>query len=301
MTRLQKKCFLLSVGVHGLLLVILVGSSAFRDKPATKDIHMLMTMIPANILDKAGVGGGSPEPAAAAPQPPQPAPQVIRTPPTPRPAPAVVRTPQPVERQQPVERVERPKPREVTAEPTLPTLPPKKVAKPTDEIVPDYTPASTLTSRNKPKTSAPEVSDTYTQVASNNHLKQRIAQSLNNLARGVQTSGAAGTVMDMTGAGGGEAFVGYETVIFNAYYHAWVTPDSVAERSAKIDVKIVVARDGTILSADITSKSGESALDKSVERALRVVTKLPAFPAASHDEQRTFLIRFSPIEKEGSG
>ncbi len=62
MTRLQKKCFLLSAGVHGLLLVILVGSSAFRDKPVTKDIPILMTMIPAKILDQAGAGGGSPEP-----------------------------------------------------------------------------------------------------------------------------------------------------------------------------------------------------------------------------------------------
>ncbi len=226
---------------------------------------------------------------------------MIQTPPPPRPAPAVVRTPQPVERQQPVEPVERPKPREVTPEPALPALIPKKVAKPTHDIVPDYTPASTLLNKKKPKTSAPDVSDTYAQVAANNRLKEKFAKSVNDLAREVGKSGAAGTVMDMPGVGGGEAFVGYETAIFNAYYHAWVTPDSVAEMSAKIDVKIVVARDGTILSADIISKSGESALDKSVERALRVVTKLPPFPAASHDEQRTFLIRFSPIEKEGSG
>ena len=94
--------------------------------------------------------------------------------------------------------------------------------------------------------------------------------------RGVKSSGAEETVVDMPGQGGGEAFVGYETFIYNAYYHAWITPDSVADRLAATDAKIVVARDGTILSAEIITKSGEPALDKSVERALRAVTKIAA-------------------------
>ena len=64
MTRLQKKCFLFSAGMHGLLGVILVLSSAFRDKPATKDMPIL-TMIPSKILDEAGRRRRQPEPAAA--------------------------------------------------------------------------------------------------------------------------------------------------------------------------------------------------------------------------------------------
>ena len=72
----------------------------------------------------------------------------------------------------------------------------------------------------------------------------------------------------MPGQGGGEAFVGYETVIYNVYYHAWITPDSVADRLAATDAKIVVARDGTILSAEIISKSGEPALDRSVGKSI---------------------------------
>ena len=111
MTRLQKKCFLFSVGMHGLLAVIVLVSSAFRDKPDANDIPIL-TMIPANILDEAGAGGGSPEPAAA----PQPA--AARCPSTSarHATAAVVRTPQPIAPQQPAEPVERPKPREVEKE-----------------------------------------------------------------------------------------------------------------------------------------------------------------------------------------
>jgi TonB family protein len=309
MTRLQKKCFVLSVGMHGLLLGILVGTSAFRDKPSTKDIPILMTMIPANILDKAGVGGGSPQPAAPASQPSQPAPPALQTPPPARPAPAAVPRPQPVERQKPVEAVEpveRPKPKEVTEEPTEPALTSKKVAAKPHEIHPDFTPASSVISKKKPKTPAPEVSDaasdTYAErAAATSRLRSTIREAMSGLATGVAHSGAAGTVVDMPGQGGGEAFVGYETVIYNAYYHAWTPPDSIADKLAGADVKIVVARDGTILSADIVSKSGKPALDRSVDRALRVVTKLPPFPASAHDEQRTFLIRFNLESKEASG
>jgi TonB family protein len=295
MTRLQKKCFLFSTGMHGLLLVILVGSSAFRDKPVTKDIPIL-TMIPANITDDPGAGGGSPQPAVAAPQQPQSAQPMAR----PQPAQPVAQQ-QPVAPPRPVEPVQRPEPRKIEQESKLPALQPQKVAtKPTHEIQPDYTPATAVTHKSKVKT-APTASDESTSRADARHLRQQIAQSLDALATGVRSSGEKGTVVDMPGQGGGEAFAGYETVVYNAYYHAWITPDSITDRLAKADVKIVVSRDGTILSAEIISKSGEPALDRSVERALRAVTRLRPFPPAATDEQRSFLIRFNLEAKEGSG
>jgi TonB family protein len=288
MTRLQKKCFLFSVGMHGLLGVIVLGSSAFRDKPAAKDIPIL-TMIPANILDEPGAGGGSPEPAAA-PQPPQPAPPAIRT-------------PQPVAPPHAAELMVHPKAQEVEKEAApLPLIAKEAEAKPAKkhrDIVPDYTPASSVTQKKNIKTSESATAESSSRAEAR-RLNQ-IAKSLSALASGVESSGAKGTVVDMPGQGGGEAFAGYETVIYNVYYHAWITPDSVADRLAATDAKIVVARDGTILSAEIISKSGEPALDRSVARVLRAVTKLPPFPASARDEQRSFIIRFNLKEKEASG
>jgi TonB family protein len=299
MTRLQKKCFLFSVGMHGLLGVIVLGSSAFRDKPATKDIPIL-TMIPARILDEAGAGGGSPEPAAA-PRPSQPVAPAIQAP---QPAPSVVRLQQPVAPSHAAEVLERPKPREVEREPApQPSIAKEAEAKPArkpHEIHPDYTPATPANRQTKTKISESAVAESSSS-SNAKRLRQQIAESLDALASGVKSSGAAGTVVDMPGQGGGEAFAGYETVIYNAYYHAWITPDSVANKLAGADVKIVVARDGTIISAEIISKSSEPALDKSVERVLRAVTKLPPFPASAHDEQRSFLIRFNLEAKEASG
>jgi TonB family protein len=283
MTRLQKKCFLISAGMHGLLLAVLLGSSAFRDKPVTSDMPILH-VIPANILDEAGAGGGSPEPAVA----PQPA--------------APVAQPQPpVAPQRPPEPAQRPQPRQPVAEPTQPALLPKKVAvKPPHEIQPDYTPATVANQKKKVQTTATATDDSSSR-ADARRLQKRIAQSLDALATGVRNSGAKGTVVEMPGQGGGDAFAGYETVIYNVYFHAWNTPDGVADKLAGADVKIVVARDGTIISAEIINKSGEPALDKSVERVLRAVTRLPPFPASAHDEQRSYLIRFNLEAKEGSG
>ena len=297
MTRLQKKCFLFSIGMHCLLLVILVGSSAFRAKPTTKDMQLVMTMISLPVQDRAGVGGGSPQPAAA-PKPPQPAP----------PAPAVVQVPQPVAQPKPVEPVEEPsKPeeaeKETTSKPLVATEPSTKPVKKPHAVVPEYTLASAAThtkpkTRTKPSESATSEAESRAEAK---HVQQQVAAALEGLATGVKSSGAAGTVVDMPGQGGGEAFIGYETFIFNAYYRAWTPPDSIADKQAGAGVKIVVARDGTIVSSEIIDRSGKPALDKSVERALRLVSKLPPFPESTHDEQRTFLLRFNLEAKESSG
>jgi TonB family protein len=282
MTRLQKKCFLFSACMHGLLGIILVIGSAFRSQPATKDMQIL-TMIPSKILDEPGAGGGSPEPVA----PPQPA--------------------QPVEPAHAAEMVERPKPRdvvkEISPEPAIERETEAKPAHKPHEIHPDYTPASSVTHKKSAKaseTASAEAAASSSRAAAS-RLRREIAESLDALASGVKNSGAQGTVVDMPGQGGGEAFAGYETVVYNVYYHAWNTPDSVANKLAGTDAKIVVARDGTIISAEIVNKSGEPALDKSVGRVLRAVTKLPPFPATAHDEQRSFLIRFNLEAKEASG
>jgi TonB family protein len=302
MTRLQKKCFLFSACMHGLLGIILVIGSAFRSQPATKDMQIL-TMIPSKILDEPGAGGGSPEPVAPAQPAAPPAPAVQQ----PQPAPPAVQPPQPVEPAHAAEMVERPKPRdvvkEISPEPAIERETEAKPAHKPHEIHPDYTPASSVTHKKSAKaseTASAEAAASSSRAAAS-RLRREIAESLDALASGVKNSGAQGTVVDMPGQGGGEAFAGYETVVYNVYYHAWNTPDSVANKLAGTDAKIVVARDGTIISAEIVNKSGEPALDKSVGRVLRAVTKLPPFPATAHDEQRSFLIRFNLEAKEASG
>ena len=80
-----------------------------------------------------------------------------------------------------------------------------------------------------------------------------------------------------------------------------LTPDNVADKLAGTDVKIVVARDGTIISAEIVNKSRERrSTDPSNELCGRWTIAALSRPMA-RDEQRIFLIRFNLNAKEASG
>ncbi len=297
MNRVQKKCFVFSVGMHGLLLVILLGSAAFRDRPEETETPIL-SLIPANLLDKAGVGGGEPAPTIRAPQAqllPQPQTQAVA--PRPRPEPPVVQPEpaRPTERQKPQKVEEETRP-VVAAENSLPSL-----SKPRHqhEIHPTFTTAARTT--NHETSDTPQATSQASARAEARRLNA-IEHSLDNLASGVQTSGASRTIVDVPGiGGGGEVFAGYRDAIRSIYYKAWIAPENGGDKSALPEAKIEVARDGSIISAELVSPSGETALDKSVIRALRAVTKLPPFPSSSHDEQRTFRMQFSLDLKQSSG
>lgn len=310
MTRLQKKCLLFSLSMHGLLLVVVVASSAFRSKPEPQEMQIL-TMLPANIVDRPGAGGGSPQPAVAQALPqPKPAPPVVQQPP-PRPQP--VQKPEPVAptpKPEPsfIQRLFHPTPVKETPEP-LPidrsgeSAPKSSRTRPPHEVVPTFDPVKPSRTRVKPTEETAESAEATARERARAEARRlrNIDSAMEKLARNVSRSGAAGTVVSMPGQGGGAAFVGYETYIYNRYYHAWTAPDSVANTAAATFVKIVVARDGSILSAEIMTPSGERSLDRSVERVLREVTKLPPFPAGATDDQRSFVIRFHLENKEGSG
>jgi protein TonB len=302
MTRFQKKCLVFSVGLHGLLGLILLVSAGFGERPEQTQMDVL-TMIPPNILDRAGAGGGTPPSQPVQPtQAPNPQPRLQ---PVPQPQPQPVVRAEPVERAVPVQHLERPLPRE-TVEEEQPVAEesnnpiPTHHAKPHKhhEIQPTFTTASQSTSARE---SRDEPSSQSNARAEARRLKQ-IENSLDGLASDVRSSASPSTVVEVPGiGGGGEPFAGYREVIFTIYNRAWIRPDDVASRLASADVKIIVARDGTIISAELISRSGEPALDRSVRRALDAVPSLPPFPASARDEQRTFIIRFNLESKESSG
>jgi len=296
MTRLQKKCMVISLGLHGLLAVILFASAGFGSRPdATQDLHVL-TMISANIVDRAGSGGGATV-VNLTPQPPA------------QPHVQSQRQPQPVHVEQAHVEPERPTPRprpEIThALPTpdeskelaLEVKPKSSKPHPHHEVEVTYPPTYASKSRKKSEPTKSSESSTHAQAQ---RLKE-IESSLAELASGVRKSGSSDPIVDTEGIGGGEAFAGYRDLVFSAYYHAWITPDNAANRLGTADAKVVVARDGSIVSAVLVRPSDDKGLDKSVERALREVTKLPPFPVSTQDAERTYVIRFSLEAKEMTG
>ena len=301
MTRLQKKCFVFSMGLHGLLAATLIVSAGFSSRPEDSGLQVL-SMIPANILDGAGAHGGTP--AAAAPRMVMPAtePEIVGRSPISKPKEEEVVRPQTLP--PPTQARTRVPPREITA-PQHEAAPAQQeavsaspVAKPSHVIVPTYTPAVGM--RMAKRTATASDSGPSSSEAELNRLRQA-EKALSNLAEGVQGSGAEKTTVVVPGiGGGGEASAGYNEVVKSLYYRAWVTDDSLNAGPAGPVALIVVERDGTIRSAELITPSGDAALDKSVDRALRRVSKLPAFPEGAKDEERTFRIRFNLDAKRAS-
>jgi protein TonB len=91
---------------------------------------------------------------------------------------------------------------------------------------------------------------------------------------------------------GGEAFVNYSQLIWSKYYDAW-RPPSERSQNATVRVRIVISKDGRVISAQVIGRSGDVGLDKSVREALDRVRLFPPFPEGAKDSERTFNIEFS--------
>lgn len=311
MNRLQKKCLIGSAGLHGLLGLTLVVTSAFQEKPEKRETITLLTMIPGKAIDVANaVGGGTPPPIAAMPKEQKP-PET-----TPAPPPVEIRKPEPLKPP-----VEKPPEREL-APPKDKTLPPPKevkkditepkenlLTKMVDRAKPNKTATNTAkVDLSKPVKRPPnlkpdnKVQELAAQIEAKRQA-QRTAALFAKAMQDIREKGAGATVVDTPGqGGGGEAYADYKSIIYTIYYNAWHPPDLATDDDSTTQAKIVISRSGDILSFRIEKKSGNAALDKSVEAALRRVEKIPVtFPETSKDSQRSFIINFNLKAKNQLG
>lgn len=92
----------------------------------------------------------------------------------------------------------------------------------------------------------------------------------------------------------GEDYARYGHLVNTYYDQAWIDPKAVSEDAASVKVKVVIGRDGTVISAPIESRSGIPALDRSVASALNRVRLrgLPPFPEGAKESQRVYIINF---------
>ena len=117
------------------------------------------------------------------------------------------------------------------------------------------------------------------------------AAAFDRAANKLATEGTGASPISIPGPGA-QAFVNYSQLVWSMYYQAWQAPQERANNQ-QVRVEIIIARDGTVKSAKITSRSGDSTVDRSVQRALDTVRRLPAFPVGATDEQRTFNLNFN--------
>ena len=289
MDRLGKKCFVASCGMHiVLVLIVLFGAAFFTPEKKIPPVDNL-TMIPSVLLENALAGGGGnpkiapsdakikgdtldPVPVQPTPVKPQvepPKPKVTEPPPPKPPEPKKIETPKPT-----------------TIKP-ISKDPPKTATKPKDAPI-ELTPVSkTKTDREKARKEAEAKAQ-----ASEKAAQDRLAKAIGNVRKNMTQGFTSGTAVDVHGPGG-EAYASYRSFVFAAYDNAWLVKPDIANDESVVIAQVVIHRTGKIVSARIVDRSGNVAIDKSVQSALDRVDHLPPFPSSATDQERTFTIEFS--------
>lgn len=297
MNRLQKKCLISAAGFHLLLLLILFVGPAFLSSHDKVNDMPLLDFIPSKLVDAPFSGGGTPNAKPPPPAPPTPpAPQPQATPPDPTPPKTFL------------QKIFEPDPPKV--EPIEKTDPEafqlKKVSKPVSDKPTQKTTPDISLKRVKVKAKTPTTTTDTSEADARAEAKaqaraaaarqQAFSRSLQTLRNNLST----GTDVTVPGPGGA-AYANYAQVVKSVYTQAWNAPDDVADDEATTKVKVVIARDGTVVSANIIGRSGSAPVDRSVQETLRRVQFVAPFPEGATDAERSFTINFNLKAKRSIG
>jgi len=76
------------------------------------------------------------------------------------------------------------------------------------------------------------------------------------------------------------------------YMRAWEPGKSATKVERVTRVSIVIARDGSVVSAKIVAPSGDEQVDKSVQLTLDKIRFVQPFESGAKEDRRTFTINF---------
>lgn len=280
MNRLEQKCVIASAGFHLLLALILLVGPAFLSSREPADNTPVIDFIPFKTVDAMVSGGGNPNakpPAPApAPQPVPPAPAIAAQPP-----PAPVPPPEPA----------KPAAKEVVKETVKETKPDPDSLEPRKEArrKPDVSTKLVKRSTND-LAEAKARAEAQAEAA---EAKRRTAAAISQAVQGIQSGLSSGTTIELKGPGGGGLpYANWKQAVKSVYDRAWILPAGIASDSSTAIATITIARDGTVLSARISSRSGSATVDDSVQAALDRVKYAAPLPDDAHEDQRTINIIF---------
>lgn len=291
--RLQRRCLVTSLVVHGLLLALILVAPGFqKSRPDLLGALRPLELLPGELID-AALGMAPPPEPEPEPEPVEPVRQEpVMEPPPPVPPPKATPRPEvPVV----IPEVTRPNvatpPRAKPAE-KKPAPPVEKKAPPVEKKAPklDFSKAKAVpdTARKSAAKVTPSEDSSRQRMAA---LAKQMAQRTGDLER--SASGAVNVQLSAAGGGGGGGGSANALHVRNAYDAAWVLPVGVTDAGATAEVEVVLRGDGTVVSARVVRKSGVAALDRSVEAALKKVKQVRPFESFAKDEQVTYLIDFN--------
>jgi colicin import membrane protein len=171
---------------------------------------------------------------------------------------------------------------------------------------PEPKPAETAWKPNKPKISLDQITRKDTSTTRDTTAEKRVNERLKTIESAMSTirssASAPITMQELRGPGGGGVpYAGFRDALISAYMRAWLVPGEAANENAKVVVTITLRRNGDVISSRIQTRSGISALDASVQRALDKVTFVAPFPDTMKETQKTFWLEFDPKAKRMMG
>lgn len=292
MSRLQKKCLIVSVGTHLLLAtIVLVGPAFLSSSDKTEDVATI-EFVPLITTDSPMSGGGNPKgslpPPAEKPVPPPPKPEV--TPPAP--PQEKVSDPDPVKPAKP-EPAKESKAEDKTGESD--SLEP---AKSTHHRIKVNT--KLVTRHSVSRSTADARADAEARAVADE--RQRALAALNRAYSSLSGNLSGSTSIELKGPGGGGIPYGnWLSAVKQRYTDAWIVPDGVTDDSATVKVSITIAKDGEVTDTRILKFSGNSLVDQSVRATLDRVRYVHPLPEGSNDDERTVTINFNVKAKQGLG
>ena len=257
MGRLKRSCVVGSVVFHILILAMLVlGPMLLAKRDETVRV---IDLVSSDVIDKllAPAAPVAPPPAPAPPKPTPPKPEPKKIQPKPKPKPIL------------------PKPKIIT---------PKPKPKPKPKII---------TPKPKPKikvnlNSNVRKPDARNTKAQKEAAKQREAlnRSLNKLDTKLSDRTAVNVPL------GRYASANYESLIRRKYMDATIHPGAISGDPV-VKVRLVIARNGRVISARVTSQAGLASWDRAVQKALDRVKFIKPFPESMKGSQQTFNLNFN--------
>ncbi len=161
----------------------------------------------------------------------------------------------------------------------------------------------TVTKPSKAKSSSSSTSTVDTQEEQRVAMAQKVLGQFDRSARTIGSGTGSATKIDgdYGPGGGGPSYASYEAWVWSYFDRAWVRPEDASREDATVEVTVTIASNGTVLAKRITKRSGDAAVDASVQRMLdRVVTVERPFPEGAKDRQRTYVIPFNMKTSRGA-
>jgi colicin import membrane protein len=310
MNRLQKKCFIVSAGVHLLLVLILLFGSAFQSAKDKANGLSELEFLPVITFDGPASGGGSPTggtppPAhveAPKPQPPAPAP-----PPAPKPAPEPEQEVKPQPKKQPeAEPAKEPQVKEVQQSKTDPeAFEPSPKKKKIEISMTQVTRKSDAKAKARAKAEAQAQADAEAveqATAAANAWRSRATRQIGRMAEHVSDGMSGSTSLELKGpGGGGKPYANFNQAVMSVYKRAWTQQDVAADEDTTVEALVIIARDGTVISGRITRRSGNASVDRSVQATLDRVKYAAPLPENAKEDQREVPITFYARPKQSLG